>query len=344
MSYYIKYKKYKMKYLNLKKGNIFKNLIDYDFLNLEYPYRKLEISKVEMLSHFEKLKVYKPIIINNFEGNIEKYNGKIIIFEENYNKNKDLYLITDYFSEKCRVKCIFNLVENKSILDLFESNKLKILNEFKRKNMKLSIYNLREFLYKRFKQCTNFNTTVVLSVLKFFKPKKVLDFSAGWGDRLVGAIAYNCEYLGVDPSNCMKENYINIIDTLCSKDEKKQYQVINDCFENVIIKENYYDLVFTSPPFFELEIYENSEGQSVKKFNSVEKWKKGFLYPSIDKSFRSLKDNGKLALYIADYESNRYVSDMINYIKYKYNGSIYWLNTTNKKKKRGIYVWTKKVK
>ena len=26
-----------------------------------------------------------------------------------------------------------------------------------------------------------------------------------------------------------------------------------------------------------------------KKFNSVEKWKKGFLYPSIDKSFKSLK-------------------------------------------------------
>ena len=173
MSYYIKYKKYKMKYLNLKEGNIsYKNLIDYDFLNLEYPYRKLEINKLEMLSHFEKLKDYKPIIINNYEGNIEKYNGKIIIFEENYNKNKDLYLITDYFSEKCRVKCIFNLVENKSILHLFESNKLKILNDLKRRNMKLSIYNIREFLYKRFKQCTNFNTTVVVSVLKFFKPKR----------------------------------------------------------------------------------------------------------------------------------------------------------------------------
>ena len=326
-----------------KKSISNKKLTKKKFMALEYPYRNLLISKSEMLKDFNKLKKYNPIIIKKYNKKITRYNNQIIIFKENYNLNKELYSITDYFSHKCRARCIFNLREDKSILDLFQENKKKILSEFDKKRMDLTYHNISEYLFDNFSQCTYFNNTIVVSLLNFFKPAKVLDFSAGWGDRLIGAIAYDCEYLGIDPSNCMNPNYKKIINTLCSSSKKKQYKIIKGGFEDVKIKKNYYDLVFTSPPFFDLEVYENSDTQSIEKFDTVEKWKNNFLFPSIKKSFESLKKNKHLALYITDYKNNYYIKDMKDYIKYelgyKYEGNIYW--TKNKKVLRTVFVWKK---
>ena len=72
----------------------------------------------------------------------------------------------------------------------------------------------------------------------------------------------------------MNPIYKKIINT-CN-DKIKNYKIIKDGFENVKIK-NYYDLVFTSPPFL-VEVYENTKKQSVKKFNTVEKWKNDFYF------------------------------------------------------------------
>ena len=320
-----------------------KKLTKKKFMQLEYPYRNLQITKKQMLNDFKKLKNYNPIIFKKFHKNITRYNNKIVIFKEDYNLNKELYSITDYFSHKCRSRCIFNLREDKSIYDLFQKNKKKILDEFNKKKLDITYHNINEYLFNNFSQCTNFNNTVVVSVLKFFKPKTVLDFSAGWGDRLVGALAYDCEYLGVDPSNCMNPIYKKMINTLVNKDKRKNYKIIKDGFENVEVKKNYYDLVFTSPPFFDLEVYEDSNNQSIEKFNTVDKWKKNFLFPSIKKSFDSLKKNKHLALYITDYKNNYHIKDMKDYIKYelgyKYEGNLYW--TKNKKVLRTIFIWKK---
>ena len=142
-----------------------------------------------------------------------------------------------------------------------------------------------EYLYQNIPQCTNFNVTVMISLLNLLKPKRVLDPSAGWGDRLIGAIAYNkCEYTGVDPSICMEPIYKEIINTLVPRNDSSRYNVIKDGFENIIVPQSYYDLVFTSPPFFDFELYEKSETQSVEKFNTLDKWLNGFLFPLIKKS------------------------------------------------------------
>ena len=68
------------------------------FMKLEYPYRNIEITKKQMLDDFKKLKNYTPVIFNKFHKKITRYNNKIVIFKENYNLNKELYSITDYFS------------------------------------------------------------------------------------------------------------------------------------------------------------------------------------------------------------------------------------------------------
>ena len=41
------------------------------------------------------------------------------------------------------------------------------------------------------KECTQFKPSLALTVLQLLRAKRVLDFSAGWGDRLLGAIAHS---------------------------------------------------------------------------------------------------------------------------------------------------------
>lgn len=252
------------------------------FNKLEFPYRHLAISKSQMKSDFDELRKYrgKFITYNPVKYKIAKFKNKnYLVFIESFNDHNHLHQITNYFSHKCRALCIFNLKESENILTLFTKNKKKILKELKARKEELTFKNINEYLYRNHRECTNFNTTMVMNILNLFKPKRYLDCSAGWGDRLVGAIAYGkCEYLGVDPSKCMQPVYKEIIKELGGASRKK-YNVICDGFENVKLKANYYDLVFTSPPFFDLEVYENEEGQSVEKFNTVDKWKKRFPLP-----------------------------------------------------------------
>ena len=51
-----------------------------------------------------------------------------------------------------------------------------------------------------------------------------------------------------------KRKYNNIINTLVEKDKRKNYKIINKGIEDVNVKDNYYDVCFTSPPFFDLEV------------------------------------------------------------------------------------------
>lgn len=317
----------------------------------EFPYYRLFKTQKEILADFQKLKVFKPKLLrkNPTKQKIVQFSGQgHIIFIEDYQKNVPLYKLTDYFSQKCRVKCVFNPLKDpkkgQSMLDQY--SKLKT-NIFKELGESFSYYQLDDYLYaKKIRECSNFHTTVVVSVLKLFKPKYYLDFSAGWGDRLVGAIAYDCqEYVGVDPSECMQSHYKSIIETLVPKKKQSQFRIIQKGFEEVSLPDNHYDLVFTSPPFFTLEIYENTPQQSVIKFKNLQEWKTGFLFPSLVKCYGTLRKGGYLALYISDYSTAKYTGDMKNYINkklkgFKYMGDIHWMDRKTKKI-RNINCWKK---
>ena len=330
------------------------------FKTLEYPYYKNQITKTRLLNDFNLLKQYQPNYLkyNPINRRLNKFQNRLVIFKENYNKNNDLYHITDYFSQFCRVKCLNNLKEKDTPYEYFLKNKddiyvklMKIKENEKLKenlNPKISYLDLSEYLYENVNQCTNFKTTVIFSILKLLKPTRFLDPSAGWGDRLIAAIAYGCSYTGVDPSNCMNQYYHEIINQLATKKEKdkNQYQIIQDGFENVVIEPESYDLVFTSPPFFDFELYENDKSQSVEKFNTLEKWLNGFLFPLIEKSYQALILKGYFGIYISDYTGISFTGRMFKYIQntvkgLRYQGDIHFWDETNKKTVRTIFFFRK---
>ncbi len=336
----------------------------------EFPYYNLFVSKSKIVNDLKNLSNYKPQYLryNPIKRNLRNFQDRLVIFKEDYDKNKELYRITEYFSQQCRMKCINNLKSDTSPFDYYEKNKDKMFNDLskfkevqkktqkKNKNMSntsrtsnssmLSYEDINEYLYSHTKMCTNFRTTIILSLLKFFNVKKYLDPSAGWGDRLIGAIAYGCEYTGVDPSVCMNPIYHQIIRELVPKSQQDRYQIIQSGFEVVEVKENYYDLVFTSPPFFDFELYENNNAQSISQFNTLDKWLNGFLYKLIEKSHAALVVGGHLGLYISDYTGVSFTDKMLEYVKknikgFEYQGDIHFWDYQNKNVVRSIFFWKK---
>lgn len=331
--------------------------IDLETYNkMKYPLYRYIINLDTIKEHVKKLSTYyleklQPNNIKNILGS--QYNSlkplydTYVVFVTNYYKDVDMINITDYFSQSCRILC--SHMNNPSPLLYFKKNKQEIYDKLMKQYNKVSWHQLDIYMYMNIKQCTCFYTPIVVNILYYFKPKRYLDFSAGWGDRLIGAIAYgmtdkNFHYTGVDPSECMKKKYKKIIEKLTDNDPR--YNIINSPFEDTKLTNNSYDLIFTSPPFFDLEIYEKDNiNQSVARYRDINMWFDKFMTQCIDKSIDVLEKNGHLALYIADSMNDSYVKKTHNYIIEKKNiqyiGNIYWINKTSSNKLRTIRIYKK---
>jgi hypothetical protein len=233
--------------------------------------------------------------------------------------------ITDYFTEECRVKCKAGKSEI-SLYDFYQKNKKKIKTKDPR-DRNLLIRQMAD--EASVSQCTNYKLPYLLQILKHFKPKKWLDMSAGWGDRLISAIVYSShsnwdlEYVGVDPNPCLTPLYENIIKTLVPVEHQKNFAVIDRGAETLTYHNSSYnpefDFIFTSPPFFVHEKYSDDENQSIHKFNTIDLWLHNFLFKTIDKSWGALKQNGHFAIYIEDKPKDGYmfIDKMIKHIESK---------------------------
>ena len=73
---------------------------------------------------------------------------------------------------------------------------------------------------------------------------------------------------------------------------------------NIVVEEyepkDKFDLVFTSPPYFDTEKYSEEETQSYLKFPTYEKWLNGFLRKLVENSIDSLNKGGYFIINIAN--------------------------------------------
>lgn len=160
--------------------------------------------------------------------------------------------------------------------------------------------------------CAQFKPNVAKIFYEMNNAKTVLDFSMGWGDRLAGFFAASTteHYVGLDPR---KENHpiyeeqrdfynkhIGWFETpkktdfYCSPAEDFDYTQY----------ENYFDVVFTSPPYFSVERYSYDETQSWVRYKNIDLWNEQFLHKTLGKIIPSVKKGGIIAINIADVYAN----------------------------------------
>jgi len=64
--------------------------------------------------------------------------------------------------------------------------------------------------------------------------------------------------------------------------------------------ENHFDIVFSSPPYFNVERYSYDDTQSWVRYKNIDAWNKEFLHKTIANVWPTLKKGGILAVNIAD--------------------------------------------
>jgi len=188
----------------------------------------------------------------------------------------------------CRVK-----VSNKK--SLYE--KMNDEDEYRKLYEKTQRLQRTGTLANRLFEAHRFNNPVVFfkpSTAKFLYKKfgatKVLDPTAGWGGRMIGAWALDIQYTGIDTNVAMEDAYNAMIDRL---DSDKMKMIFDDCL-NVDFSAIDYDFVLTSPPYINLELYEN-----MTRYESDKVFYTKFLIPLLDKCLANIKDSGYVCFNIS---------------------------------------------
>jgi len=309
---------------------------------------KINAQIFQQLHHKTKYHIYYyyPLIPNKILKYID-YTLQPIIIMDNWNENWEYNYVTDYFTENIRFTCKYQKydvpenfwkIHNNDILLKIHKKSIDTLQDY---------LSYRELLYKdkQFKLCNNFRISLLNAIFKILKPRKILDMCAGWGDRLIAAIAHNVdEYLGVDPNKLLHPLYDQIIQTLVTPDNRNKFKIIQDGFETAHIPNKDYDLALFCPPFFDLETYSKEDKDSIITYPTMEKWVQGFIIGSIDKAIEHLTMGGFIFIYLYLVDGQQYVEQTIKHldtILTRVNDIIYADNTDKTPKLRTFYVWQK---
>lgn len=171
--------------------------------------------------------------------------------------------------------------------------------------------------------------------------KSVLDISMGWGDRLAGFYASSALfYMGTDPNPSVyamykqqckdyemmisgEEPLINIFQKevnghlyeafRCIGKSGKEVVCYNAPAEDIldVIRANKFDCIFTSPPYFSTELYDEGGDdwkQSWMRYPEYDNWWNKFYKPVITACYESLSESGSMMFNIMDptVKSGRY--------------------------------------
>lgn len=152
---------------------------------------------------------------------------------------------------------------------------------------------------------TNFNSGIAKLIYDKFCPQNsiVYDFCGGWGGRLVGAFCSNKvkKYIANDVSIKTINSLEKLGLWLNTKFPERLLEIeLYSKSSHILELEESVDLIFTSPPYFNKEIYSNDKNQSINLFLNYDEWFNNYLLKSVELAIKTLKSNGYLILALSN--------------------------------------------
>jgi hypothetical protein len=204
---------------------------------------------------------------------------------------------------------------------------------------------LRDALFNATYEARQFRPTWIKGIIKTLFPGNetlnILDISSGWGDRLITAMSMGHNYLGFDPNTNLQPGYQQMISTFGHPDH---HRVIAEPFEEANLPAQSFDLVLSSPPFFDLEIYTQQSTQSIARFPTFTEWIVGFLLRALQVAWDALKIGGYFAIHMGDTRAFQVCEPMNLFIEQMLHGSS-WEGVIGLSGTRGrvspVWVWKK---
>ena len=221
---------------------------------------------------------------------------------------------SNYFHQRHRYDCDNNTrgaaskawLTRKTRREMFKPLWTLEMNQVKPRELR-SCCRLRTYV------AAQFRPSVAKFIYDRFGGGRVLDFSAGWGDRLSAALASSSvtHYTGIDPNTNLHPGYRaqiraynrnvdgDVFDWFGSF-TPKTVRMIHSPAEDADLGDDTFDIVFTSPPYFDKEYYSKEETQSWKRYKTSDAWLSGFMYPVVKKVWDRLRPGGHLCINILD--------------------------------------------
>lgn len=156
-----------------------------------------------------------------------------------------------------------------------------------------------------------FKPSIAKHIYKTLGATRVLDPCAGWGGRMLGALALGIPYTGIDTNLELKMPYYNLfndhfnsvgLDNVSQElvtpalpgHLQPRYKMIFKSALEVDFAEIDYDFVLTSPPYFNLEVY-----QGMSPWPTEDAFYTGFLVPLLNKCRKNVRRSGKVLFNIS---------------------------------------------
>ena len=294
----------------------------FDFGN-KFPYNSLSSLSIDEL--YKNLLKFKPpfeVLPSSFKLNsyLPKYNsylpakfrGKFVTIKHEAKSYEEVDVITDLFVEPLRIQAR-KLDQKMSLEEIWKTSKdfrFDVFDRLLKRSPTINNKTVRDAIYTFPVETGLFNVSWAKSLLILaFKTTKLdnlswLDISAGWGDRLITSCAMKMNYVGCDPNTELKPYHDQMLEKFST--DGRHRRIIYEPFETADIEspEGGYDIILSSPPFFNVEVYSDDKNQSYNKFPNYSEWMVGFLFTSLKKAWSLLKNNGFLVLHIGDSKAN----------------------------------------
>lgn len=324
-------------------------------------YEKIVIDKEKYLTNF----FYNNLHIkDDYFENRTMENKEMIINNLRYPKEKNIVRNLYYEELLLKTKTIHKNVRPflEIIIDLYKNHIIdyKLLTPSVLNYMENGSYtSMLSGLYFRASIMNPF-LVYSLSCMRLDNPKRVLTPTLGWSSYLLGFMNNPNlqQYVGID-----------VIDKVCKTSYELCKKIRPDVDVNIYNKpsedlyddndfmkqyNNYFDVVFFSPPYYQLELYDG-ENQSTNRYSTYKEWLNKYWLKTIQLSNKCLKENGKLCYIISGYKSGgKYLNldeDMNTIVQH--NGFIYKsqepIGTSNvgftrhRKHNETIYLFEKRV-
>ena len=165
---------------------------------------------------------------------------------------------------------------------------------------------------------TMYRPLLTKAIVQKYNAKKILDPSVGWGGRLIGSLAVDdTHFTGIEPFSKTYKGLCDMSDFLSIRNRTTLFmQGAEDVLPT--LQTGAYDLVITSPPYFDLEVYSHEDTQSVKRFTTWSDWVEKFLDPVIQNCLRCLKPGGVSCWSVKNMKKHK-LQDEVFRIHRKYN-------------------------
>lgn len=222
------------------------------------------------------------------------------------NSNIGIHFLDNFFKHRFHA----SRVGKPSPVNAWNDEKIikTVIQKLDKKGSEFSLRNIRGVLMYLITAPSHFKPCAAASIINHFNPKTVIDPTIGWGGRTLGSLVCSSvkEFVGIDLQEDSVKSTALMHNTLGDLTRVKAKFMNGDCIKLMDDFNNEFDLILTSPPFWNLEQY---PGVSIS--GALDVWVQEFIIPFAHKCRKVLKNNGHLALH-ADNIEGYAVHDLYN--------------------------------